>query len=126
MNWITNLITPVTNVVGTVLKNRNDLAQAKHQAKMQVIQNEADWESKMADASANSWKDEWFTVLLSIPLLAIGWGIVVNDPTIIDRVRTGFQALENLPDWYSYLLFLAVSASFGVKGVDKIMGLKKK
>jgi hypothetical protein len=126
MNWITNLITPVTNVVGTVLKNRGEMAQAKHQAKMQVIQNEADWESKMADASANSWKDEWFTVLLSIPLLAIGWGIVIDDTTIIQRVSSGFQALENLPDWYSYLLFLAVSASFGVKGVDKIMGLKKK
>mgnify|MGYP005619370603 FL=1 len=56
----------------------------------------------------------------------IGWGIVVDDVTIIDRVSEGFKALEMLPDWYSYLLFLAVSASFGVKGVDKIMSLKKK
>ena len=84
MNWITSLIGPATNIVGTVLKNRNEVAQAKHQAKMSVIQNDADWESKMADASANSWKDEWFTILLSIPLLGIGWGIVVDDVTIID------------------------------------------
>ena len=126
MNWITSLIGPATNIVGTVLKNRNEVAQAKHQAKMSVIQNDADWESKMADASANSWKDEWFTILLSNPLLGIGWGIVVDDVTIIDRVSEGFKALEMLPDWYSYLLFLAVSASFGVKGVDKIMSLKKK
>ena len=126
MNWLTSLIGPATNIVGTVLKNRNEVTQAKHKAKMQVIQNDADWESKMADASANSWKDEWITLLLSVPLLAIGWGIVVEDSTIIDRVAEGFKALENLPDWYSYLLFLAVSASFGVKGVDKIMGLKKK
>ena len=80
----------------------------------------------MADASANSWKDEWFTILLSIPLLAGGAGVVMDDPLIIDRVKSGFQALEELPDWYSYLLFLAVSASFGVKGVDKLMNLRKK
>ena len=126
MNILSSLVGPVTNIVGTVLKNRNEVAQAKHQAKMQVIQNSANWEEKMAEASANSWKDEWFTVLLSIPLLAIGWGIVTDDPTIIQRVSAGFQSLENLPDWYSYLLFLAVSASFGGRGVDKIMSLKKK
>jgi len=50
----------------------------------------------------------------------------MDDPLIIDRVKSGFQALEELPDWYSYLLFLAVSASFGVKGVDKLMNLRKK
>ena len=93
---------------------------------MSVIQNDADWEAKMADASANSWKDEWFALLLSLPLVAVGYGIIVDDVTVIERVKDGFKALEELPDWYSYLLFLAVSASFGVKGVDKIMNLKKK
>jgi hypothetical protein len=32
--------------------------------------------------------------------------------------------LDNLPDWYQYLLFLAVSASFGIRGADKLMKLK--
>jgi len=33
--------------------------------------------------------------------------------------------LNSLPEWYQYLLFIAVSASFGLKSADKIMGLKK-
>ena len=41
-------------------------------------------------------------------------------------IHIGAHNLEELPDWYSYLLFLAVSASFGVKGVDKLMNLRKK
>ena len=126
MSLLTSLIAPVANIATGIIKNRGEIAQAKHKAKMSQIQNDADWESKMADASGNSWKDEWFTILLSIPLLAVGAGVVMDDPLIIDRVKSGFQALEELPDWYSYLLFLAVSASFGVKGVDKLMNLRKK
>ena len=53
------LIGPVTNLVGGYFKNKAEEKQAKHQAKMSVIQNDADWESKMADASATSWKDEF-------------------------------------------------------------------
>jgi hypothetical protein len=118
------LIGPITDMVGSYMNNKAEEKQAKHQAKMNVIQNDADWEAKMADASSSSWKDEWFTILLSLPLLLIGYAVTVDDVTIIDRVKEGFQALEELPDFYQYLLFIAVSASFGIKGADKLMGLR--
>ncbi len=65
---LTSLIGPVSNLVGGYFKNKAEEKQAKHQAKMEVIKNDADWESKMADASASSWKDEFWTVVLSIPV----------------------------------------------------------
>ena len=120
------LIGPITNLVGGYLSNKHEERQAKHQAKLQVIQNNADWESKMADASANSWKDEWFTIILTAPVLCIMWGVAMNDPEIIGRVGDAFQELEKLPDWFSYLLFLSCSASFGIRGADKIMKLRAK
>lgn len=121
-----NLIGPIAQLAGGWLKNKAAEKQAKHEARMSMIQNDADWESKMADASANSWKDEWFTVILSIPLILIGYAVTVDDVTIIERVKAGFQALEELPEFYQYLLFMAVSASFGIKGADKIMAMRKK
>jgi hypothetical protein len=30
-----------------------------------------------------------------------------------------------LPEWYQYLLFIAISSSFGIKGVSKLMSLRK-
>ena len=66
------------------------------------------------DASASSYKDEFFTLILSAPIFFIGYAIAVDDPTIIVRVEEGMQALSNLPEWYSYLLYIAVSASFGI------------
>ena len=79
----------------------------------------------MADASANSWKDEFWTIVLSVPIFMIGYSIVVGDPEIVTRVEDGFVALSGLPEWYQYLLFIAISSSFGIKGVSKLMSLRK-
>lgn len=119
------LLGPITDMVGSYMNNKAEEKQAKHQAKMAAIENDADWEAKMADASSSSWKDEWFTILLSLPLLLIGYAVTVDDIMIIERVKAGFQALEELPEFYQYLLFIAVSASFGIKGADKLMGLRR-
>jgi uncharacterized protein YegJ (DUF2314 family) len=123
--WQT-LIGPVTELVGGHFKRKAAEKQATHERKLQVIQNDAAWESKMADASMHSWKDEFWTVILAAPLIAISYGAIANDPEIIERVRHGFSVLSELDDWYQYLLFLAISASFGIRGADKLMSLRKK
>jgi hypothetical protein len=69
------LISPLTNLIGQVIKNRAEEKNAIHNAKMEVIKNTASWEQLMASASATSWKDEWFTLLLSAPVVALMWGI---------------------------------------------------
>jgi len=120
-----SLIGPIANIAGGYLKNKAAEKQAKHDAKMRIIENDSDWESKMVDASAHSWKDEFWTIVLSIPVFMVGYAIVVDDITIIHRVEQGFEALANLPEWYQYLLFLAISSSFGIKGVSKLMSLRK-
>ena len=122
--WQT-LITPIANLAGGYMKNKAEEKQAKHKANMSMIKNDADWESKMADASAHSWKDEFWTIGLSIPVFMVGYAIVVDDLSVIDRVEQSFVALSGLPDWYQYLLFIAISSSFGIKGVSKLMSLRK-
>lgn len=125
MSILTTLVGPIANLAKGYLSNKAEEKQAKHQAKMSVIQNDADWESKMADASKDSWKDEFWTIVLAIPVFMVGYAIAANDVTVIARVATGFEALEKLPEWYQYLLFIAISSSFGIRGVDKIMQMRK-
>ena len=120
------LISPLTNLIGQVIKNRAEEKNAIHNAKMEVIKNTASWEQLMASVSATSWKDEWFTLLLSAPVVALMWGISMNDVEILDRIGIAFGELNMLPDWYQYLLFMAVSASFGIRGADKLLALKGK
>jgi len=119
------LLGPAMELGKEFLKGKADEKKAIQQRKISAIQNDADWESKMASATEKSWKDEWFSILLSLPLLGVAYSVVMNDPAIIERVNEGFAALNQLPEWYQYLLFIAVSASFGLKSADKIMSMKK-
>ena len=119
------LLGPAMELGKEFLKGKADEKKAIQQRKINAIQNDADWESKMADATKNSWKDEFFSIILSLPLIAVAYSVAVDDVTIIARVNEGFEALNKLPEWYQYLLFIAVSASFGLKSADKIMAMKK-
>mgnify|MGYP003642114404 FL=1 len=125
MSIFTALLGPVADLGKTYLSNKAEEKQAKHQAKMSVIQNDADWESKMVDASANSWKDEFWTCILAIPIFMVGYAIIMNDMSVVDRVQKAFATLNELPEWYQYLLFIAISSSFGIKGASKLMGMRK-
>jgi hypothetical protein len=119
------LLAPAMDLAKDFIKNKADEKKAIQERKIQAIQNDADWENKMADATKNSWKDEWFSLILSAPLIAVAYSVAMDDSEIIARMNEAFDALNALPEWYQYLLFIAVTASFGVKGADKLMNLKK-
>lgn len=120
------LIGPAMELAKDFIKGKADEKKAIQERKIQSIQNDADWEAKMADATSNSWKDEFWSIILALPIAAVAYSIAIDDVSIIDRVKEGFLVLDSLPEWYQYLLFIAVSASFGVKGADKLMNLRGK
>ena len=120
----TALIGPVVDLAKGFIKGKVDEAKIKQEVKLERLKNDADWEARMADASAHSWKDEWFTILLSLPIVFVGYGVAVDDMDVIERVHRAFEVLAGLPEWFQFLLYTAVLASFGIKGVDKVMGKK--
>jgi hypothetical protein len=119
------LLGPALELGKDFLKGKADEKKAIQQRKISAINNDADWEAKMADATSNSWKDEFWSIILALPIIAVVYSVAMDDVSIIERVNEGFAALNGLPEWYQYLLFIAVSASFGLKSADKLMGLKK-
>ena len=117
------LIGPITELAGGWHKGKADAQAAAAQLKLTGAEAKAkimlsketsiaDWERIMAEGSKSSWKDEWFVIILSIPLIlcwipgAEGW---------VDR---GFEQLNKAPDWYFYSLGIAISASFGIRGAQ--------
>ena len=119
------LIGPAVELAKDFVKGKAEEKKAIQQRKISAIQNDADWEEKMASSTSSSWKDEFWSIILALPIVAVAYSVAMDDVTLIDRVNEGFEALNQLPEWYQYLLFIAVSASFGLKSADKIMSLKK-
>ena len=114
------LLGPAMELGKEFLQGKAEEKKAVQQRKINAIQNDADWESKMADASANSWKDEYLVLLFSIPLILCftgDWGRTT--------VAEGFAALETMPEWYQYTLGVIVASSFAVRSATKFFGGKK-
>jgi len=80
---------------------------------------DSNWDSVMAEASKDSWKDEFWTIVLAIP------AILAFFPNMSDIVLDGFKALEAMPDWYKAAVGLAVAAAFGYRKFVDIMKAKK-
>lgn len=119
------LITAITDLAGTWVKSKAESTKATAEAKATALktaaQSTADWERIMAEASKNSWKDEWLTIVFSIPL------ILVFIPSMVGHIQSGFDALATLPTWYHEILMVIVLASFGVKagkGIVEMIGKK--
>ena len=119
------LITAITDLAGTWVKSKAESTKATAEAKATALktaaQSTADWERIMAEASKNSWKDEWLTLVFSVPL------ILSFIPSVVPHIQAGFDALATLPTWYHEILMVIVLASFGVKagkGVIEMMGKK--
>lgn len=89
---------------------------AKSEAKAKAAQ---DWETVAQQNAGNSWKDEWLTVLFSLPL------VMCFIPSAVPYVKEGFAVLEEMPQWYQYMLSVIVAASFGVRSAVGIMNRKK-
>jgi len=103
-----------TWVEGKVARSKAK-AEAEAQVLVQASQSTADWEAYMAKQASQSWKDEWLTLLFSIPL------ILAFIPSAVPYVMQGFEALEAMPQWYQYTLSIIVAASFGVRSAIGLM-----
>jgi len=123
------LIGPLSELAGTWMKGKVEKTRADSEAKVAKAKAEAtimekkatgeiDWDLEMAKGSQNSWKDEWLTILFSIPL------ILAFIPGMETVVQNGFQQLEQMPEWYQYSLGVIVAASFGVRSATKFFGKK--
>lgn len=119
------LIGPAMDLAKDFVKGKAEEKKAIQERKINAIQNDANWEDKMASATDKSWKDEFWSVILSLPILAVAYSVATDNDAVIERLNSAFDTLNTLPEWYQYLLFIAVSASFGLKSADKIMNLKK-
>ena len=123
------LVGPIADLAGTWLNGKVEEKKAQAQTKVAKAQAEAivmqkkatgeiDWDLEMAKGSQSSWKDEWLTILFSIPL------ILAFIPGMEEVVANGFAQLNAMPEWYQYSLGVIVAASFGVRSATKFFGKK--
>ena len=116
------LLKPLLGVAGDAVKGIIQTKKAKAKQKLteinaitalkeKQIAGEVSWEASAVDQMKGSWKDELILICLLAPAVA------VFIPGMTEHIEKGFVALQQLPDYYKHLLYIACSASFGIEGV---------
>jgi hypothetical protein len=111
------ILTSLAGLATSVIDSKTQLKLTEAEIKKKQLTGEIDWDIEAIRATQNSWKDEWITLLFSIPLILAfcgDWGNQI--------VQAGFTSLEAMPTWYQYSLGGIVSASIGMRSVSKFFG----
>jgi len=117
---IVTAIKMVGSLASSWMDGKVQTQKIKAEIQKKQLTGEIDWDIEAIKATQSSWKDEWITILLSIPFLLC----FINDTTR-EMAFAGFQALEQAPAWYTYSFGVVIAASFGIRSVTKFFGGKK-
>jgi hypothetical protein len=106
---LSTLVSPITNY----MTKRNDNKTALVKQKVQQVMNSDDKEAEitriLTQGMQHSWKDEYWTIVLSIPVIA---GFF---PAAAPHIEEGFRVLGSMPEFYRYWLGICVLTAFGMR-----------
>ena len=131
MSWFSTILEPIVNLVKEPIvewqkrktievENENKERDRQHELNLKKVdiafelakqgqQIEADWDTNAQQDMKTSWKDEFYVILCSIPL------IMAFIPDMQDIVLKGFETLDKTPDWYMLLVTGIVASVFGLR-----------
>jgi hypothetical protein len=119
--WL-NLLSLGVKTAGKIYQNKQITKQLMSDAQMrhaeQMAKGEIEYKAKVIESNDNGYKDEFVLILVSIPILLLGWSVFSDDPEIRNKLDTFFEYFSNLPYWYQAIFIGVVSAIYGLKGAD--------
>jgi len=130
--FVIPVITAAIDLIGTWWKNREEIKREEHASAIEIAKaettaridyirtgqkNDADWE--LESIKQAGWKDEWLTILLSIPL------VMCFIPGLDVYVTRGFASLETTPLWYQAGILVIIASAFGFKKITDFIGAWK-
>jgi hypothetical protein len=119
--WL-NLLSLGVKTGARIYQNKQRTKQLMSDAQMlhaeKMAKGEIEYKAKIIESNDQGYKDEFVLILISIPIILLGWSVFSDDPTIRDRIDLFFEYFKNLPYWYQAIFIGVVSAIYGLKGAD--------
>jgi hypothetical protein len=93
-------------------------AQMRHAQKM--ANGEADYQGKLLEARQSDWKDEFILILLSVPIVMLGFAVWSDNPAHMEKMKLFFEYFSDLPFWYQTIFVGVIASVYGLKATDLI------
>jgi len=130
---VLSIFSAVGNIIAAPVKSWSERKKITTETKMRVFKAKAEGvierartgqlhenevESLLIEQSG--WKDEYWTIVISIPL------ILCFFPLWSDAVLAGFNVLGQTPLWYQTICGVVILSPFGKRGLSGIKNVMKK
>ena len=103
-------------------KQKAKMAMSKAQllhAERQARGEEA-YQGKLLEARQSDWKDEFILILLSIPIIMLGFAVWSDNPAHMEKMKLFFEYFSDLPFWYQTIFVGVIASVYGLKATDLI------
>ena len=119
--WL-NLLSLGVKTGAKIYQNKQRTKQLMSDAQMhhaeQMAKGEIEYKAKVIESNDNGYKDEFVLILISIPILILGYSVFTDDVEIRTKLDLFFEYFNQLPYWYQAIFIGVVSAIYGLKGAD--------
>ncbi|ADD94101.1 hypothetical protein [uncultured phage MedDCM-OCT-S04-C1035] len=92
--------------------------QMNHAQKM--ANGEAEYQGKLLQSRDSDWKDEFILLLLSVPIVMLGFAVWSDDPAHMEKMKLFFEYFSQLPFWYQTIFVGVIASVYGLKATDLI------
>jgi uncharacterized ion transporter superfamily protein YfcC len=123
MVWL-NLLGMGLKTGAHLYSNRQKTKQAMSDAQLMHAQKmssgELEYSGKLLEARQSDWKDEFILLLLSVPIVMLGWSVWSDNPEHMEKMELFFLHFGNLPFWYQTIFVGVIASVYGLKATDLI------
>jgi len=93
-------------------------AQMRHAEKMS--RGEIEYSGKVLENNSKDWKDEFILILLSVPIVMLGFAVWSDNPAHMEKMKLFFEYFSQLPFWYQTIFVGVIASVYGLKATDLI------
>ena len=96
------------------------MADAQHMHAAKMARGESEYQGKLLEARQSDWKDEFILILLSIPIIMLGFAVWSDNPAHMEKMKLFFEYFSDLPFWYQTIFVGVIASVYGLKATDLI------
>ena len=91
------------------------MADAAAKTAQRMAIGELEYSGKLLESRNSDWKDEFILILLSVPIVMLGWSVWSDNPIHMEKMELFFVHFGNLPLWYQTIFVGVIASVYGLK-----------
>ncbi len=122
-SFFSGLVSPITNHFTKKNEGKTKVKLKQIERLKSSDDSLAEWESIQAEGGNNSWKDEWITLIITLPIpvifISVMLSVFLGDPVMAEAAKAGVSAIKELVPNYDELLYIVCLAAIGIKAFKR-------